>query len=174
MKVLKLLFLLCLSKKSECPRYWLFMFVFCCQGFINGSTGVSIAHMHCQIKHISLAKQKYLHGPHIPLKINTNKVLKVIKLLLLCANTVSQCLKLWCFIRFVYIKPGPTPTPFIPHGGPMSLDTAQNCHSIYIDTEGCAFPCFFPSISHGTSFHCWMSVWGKKKCCCNHQKSREQ
>ena len=36
------LFLLCLSKKSETPRYSLFMLVLCCQGFV-GSPGVSFS-----------------------------------------------------------------------------------------------------------------------------------
>ena len=40
LKQLKHLFLLCASKKSESPRYLLFVFVFCCLRFV-GSTGVS-------------------------------------------------------------------------------------------------------------------------------------
>ena len=75
LKYLKLLFLLCSSKKSESPRYSLFMFVLCCRGFV-GSTGVDFSRTHCQIKHFSLAMQKYLHAPQDHFEVNTTRSIK--------------------------------------------------------------------------------------------------
>ena len=63
LKYLKLLFLLCSSKKSESPRYSLFMFVHCCWGFV-GLTGVGFKHTHIVNSSMFVAKQKYLHTPH--------------------------------------------------------------------------------------------------------------
>ena len=41
-----------------------------------GQQGLLLAHMHCQVKHFSLAKQTYLHAPQVHSEVNTMRGIK--------------------------------------------------------------------------------------------------
>ena len=116
------MFLLCLSKKSESPRYLLFVFVLSCRGFV-GSTGVEfLAHTNCQIKHFSVMKQKY--RVDISLKMNTTGGIKSN-----CCRANEQPVS---GVELEQLNKARRPPPHPPADPRRLLDTIKNYHNIFL------------------------------------------
>ena len=116
-KVLKLLFLLCLSKKSKSMRY-LFS-VFCCQGFVGSVFSTHAlsnqAHFFGKAKTSACAMHSFKSKSNVRHK-------KLLKLLLFFVLMNDWCL----FFSLIYQSDTP---PLIPHSFPASLDATQDCHT---------------------------------------------